>query len=120
MLGRLEDAHEAARIAEANANGVESTIQYRIADALVSSALGEHAQAAATARAAVELSEMMDEPLIRGDAALTLGEVLQAEGRRAEAAAAFEAALAGYERKGILPAVARTRALLHEVTAPAR
>jgi hypothetical protein len=51
------------------------------------------------------------------DALTDLTEVLRMGGRPAEAAQAAGEALALYERKGIVPSAARTRAPLHELGA---
>lgn len=51
----------------------------------------------------------MDGLYLQGDALCDLSEVLEAAGRRDEAAAALREALERYERKRIVPLASRTR-----------
>ncbi len=92
---------------------------WRQATALVQSHRGNHAEAERLCREAVVRTRMTDSPWVQGDALCDLATVLEATGRRDEAAGALHEALACYERKGIIPLVRRTRerlAALEEVS----
>jgi hypothetical protein len=70
---------------------------WRQASALVAAHRGEHSEAEGLARE------------VQGDAYVDLAEVLEAAGRREEAAAAWHEALDRYERKGVIPLARRVR-----------
>jgi class 3 adenylate cyclase len=82
---------------------------WRQVAALVAAHRGEHTEAERLAREALAFSQKTDSPRVQGDAYYDLAEVLQAAGRREEAATAWHEALERYERKGIIPLARRTR-----------
>jgi tetratricopeptide (TPR) repeat protein len=82
---------------------------WRQVAALVAAHRGEHTEAERLAREALTFSQKTDSPRVQGDAYYDLAEVLQAAGRREEAASAWHEALERYERKGIIPLARRTR-----------
>jgi ATP/maltotriose-dependent transcriptional regulator MalT len=118
MLGRvlcdLDRHDEAELLAERGrelgdpADNMTQTL-WRQVQALVHSSRGQHAEAERLAREAVDLALQGDSPLHRGDAFFYQAEVLQASGRRHEAAAALREALGNYERKRNIPLARRTR-----------
>jgi class 3 adenylate cyclase/tetratricopeptide (TPR) repeat protein len=110
-LGRVDEAEGRAETARRLADRDDVSVQagWRQTLALVSSARGGHADAERLAREAVSWTERSDSPVIQGDALNDLAEVLETAGKRAEAAAAFQAALACYERKEIIPLARRVR-----------
>jgi uncharacterized protein (DUF2345 family) len=67
------------------------------------------------ARKAIAAASGTDLLGFHGDALIDLAEVLQQTGRRSEAAEAATAALALYERKGIVSSTARARALIEDL-----
>jgi hypothetical protein len=89
-----------------------SQVVARMALALVRSDRGLHDDAIHIAREAVEMYAETESPLVLGDAWMTLAEVLQAGGQAGEAAATARIALSFYERKGVRPAIASTKAFL--------
>jgi predicted negative regulator of RcsB-dependent stress response len=64
---------------------------------------------------AVDIFEGTDSLVYQGDGHEVRGQVLQAAGRGGDARAAFEEALARYERKGNVVSAARVRAQLERV-----
>jgi hypothetical protein len=78
----------------------------------VLAAQGREAEAAGLAGEAVALAERTDMLNLRAAALLDLGAVARAGGRPDDEVAATRRALALYERKGNLAAVAAVRALL--------
>ena len=82
---------------------------WRQATALLHAHRGEHADAERFAREAVEHIQRSDSLWGEGDALCDLATVLEAAGRRGDAAVALADALALYERKGIVPLARRTR-----------
>jgi class 3 adenylate cyclase/tetratricopeptide (TPR) repeat protein len=82
---------------------------WRQAQALVHSARGQHAEAERFAREAVDFSLRSDSPLHQGLALFDLAEVLEAAGRRDEAAVALREAIDRYESKPIIPLARRAR-----------
>ncbi|HKC77637.1 MAG TPA: adenylate/guanylate cyclase domain-containing protein [Gaiellaceae bacterium] len=111
QLGRYA---EAAPLAErgrglAEPDDVSAQTYWRLAQALVDSSRGDHDAAAQLANEAVAWIERSDSPHLTGDAYDDLGEVLEAAGRRDEAAAAWRKALGCYEQKGIVPLARRIR-----------
>ncbi len=91
---------------------------WRQAQALVHSARGVHEEAERLAREAVDWSRRSDSPLSHGNALVDLAEVLDAAGRREEAANALREAVHRYERKPIIPLARRTRERLAALQAP--
>jgi tetratricopeptide (TPR) repeat protein len=108
LLGRLEEAEaQAARGCELGASDDFVTqIDCRLVQARVLARRGQHADAERLAREAVSLGERTDLPEFTY---LDLAEVLELAGRPSEAAEVVRQALAAYERKGIVPMVARAR-----------
>jgi class 3 adenylate cyclase/predicted ATPase len=88
-----------------------SQVLWRSARALVLSRRGDSAAAEALGREALERAAATDSPVLRADAFLTLATVLDAAGRRDEAAAAAGQALVLAEAKGLAPTAARARSL---------
>jgi class 3 adenylate cyclase/tetratricopeptide (TPR) repeat protein len=84
-------------------------------DAILAARHGEHERAERLADRAIAQAETTDFWHLRGGAQEALAEVLVAVGRTDEARNALRAALAAYEEKGVVPAVARTRELLAEL-----
>jgi tetratricopeptide (TPR) repeat protein len=78
---------------------------------------GEAEEAERCARRGVAAGADTDLLWFHADALIDLTEVLRMSGRPEEAARAAAEALALYERKGIVPSAARTRALLDELGA---
>jgi class 3 adenylate cyclase/tetratricopeptide (TPR) repeat protein len=110
-LGRYEEAEQLARKGrELGApEDLLTQIEWRRVQALVHSARGEDAEAELLAREAVGFAFETDSPMWQGQALCDLGEVLEASGRRHEAAATLEQALKCYERKEIVPLARRVR-----------
>jgi class 3 adenylate cyclase/tetratricopeptide (TPR) repeat protein len=110
-LGRLDEAELLAQRGRELGDPEDVSTQqgWRQAQALVRSARGHHAEAELLAREAVDLSLRSDSLGYQGDALRDLAEVLEAAGRREEAAAALREALERYERKQIIPLARRTR-----------
>ncbi|HEU4864888.1 MAG TPA: adenylate/guanylate cyclase domain-containing protein [Actinomycetota bacterium] len=109
--GRFDEAEEIARrSAELTAEGdFASEAWRREAQALVHSSRGEHDAAIELADAALGYVEPTDYVQMIGEAHEVRGVVLSAAGRSDEARTAFEAATSNYERKGIVPFMARIR-----------
>jgi hypothetical protein len=76
---------------------------------------GETEEAERCARNGVAAAADTDMLWFHADALIDLTEVLRMAGRPNEAARAATEALGLYERKGIVPSAARTRALLDEL-----
>ena len=91
---------------------------WRETQALVHSARGQHAGAERLAREAVEYSLRSDSPLNQGNALYDLAKILEAAGRRDEAATALRKAQDCYERKQIIPLARRTREHLAALHVP--
>ncbi len=110
-LGRYDEAElPAQRGRELGDPGDILTQQvWRQTQALVHASRAEHTEAERLAREAVEYSLRTDSLLSRGNALYDLAEVLDASGRRGEAADAFREALDSYDRKQIIPLARRTR-----------
>ena len=118
LLGRvlcmLGDPGEAERLAGkgrelGDPEDVWTQALWRQAQALVHSARGEHADAVRLAEEALDCWSRTDSLLRQGEAHSDLAQILEAAGRRDEAIAAWRDALDCYERKGIVPLVARVR-----------
>jgi tetratricopeptide (TPR) repeat protein len=110
-LGRHDDAEPLARRGRELGGEEDAVTQtlWRQVQALVCSARGQHAEAERLAREAVAISARTDGLQLQGDALCDLAEVLEAAGRRDEAAAALLDALDRYERKHIIPLARRVR-----------
>ena len=111
---RLADESEAA----ASREDVASQFLIGMTRARVLAKRGELATAEPLAREAVARVDTTDFLVMRGEARLGLAEVLQAAGRRDEAAAVAEEAQRLFEQKGAVVRAEQARALLHEL-APA-
>ena len=109
--GRYDDAEEAAmRTAElATSDDFDPNYHWRSVQARVLARRGRFDEAERLAREAVAIVEPTDWHHQRGRAFESLGEILQLAGRNDEARAAYERALASFERKEALPEVAAIR-----------
>jgi class 3 adenylate cyclase/tetratricopeptide (TPR) repeat protein len=110
-LGRYDEAELLAQSGRELGHADDGMTQrtWRQTQALVHSARGQHVEAERLAREAVDFSLQSDSPLYQGESLSDLAEVLEAAGRRDEAAATLREALACYERKPIIPLARRTR-----------
>jgi tetratricopeptide (TPR) repeat protein len=113
-LGRFEEAEPLARRGRELGEPLDATCQglWRQVQALVLADRGEHAQAERLAREAVAIMDQTDGLNFQAAALCDLAEVLDAAGRRAEAARALDGALDRYERKGNIPMARHVRARL--------
>jgi len=116
-LGRFEEAEaNAARSRELSAeDDFASQAAWRMARARVVSHRGEHDEALALADDAVAINATTDYLTWQAESDEVRGMVLAAAGRTDEAIAAYGVALERYERKGALPAAARTRTRIAEL-----
>jgi predicted ATPase/class 3 adenylate cyclase len=114
--GKYEEADRLTHISEdlAEEEDLPSQISWRVTRARVLAQRGDP-DAERIAREAIALAEKTDDYHWHGNAELALAEVLRLSGRTDEAVAAAERGLALYERKGIVPLVERTRALISEL-----
>jgi len=110
-LGRYDEADEAAAKARQHAHRDDLVTHafWRQVAALVAAHRGKTGEAERMAREAVDYARSTDSPRVQGDALFDLSEVLTADGRTAEAAAALLEALELYERKGVIPLARRAR-----------
>ena len=113
-LGRYDEADEYATVAEAAAarSWVAAQVSWRGARALLLARGGDVVTAEALATEAVGLALQTDRVDTQTEALMDLAEVLRVAGREADAIPVVEDALRRYERKEVLPAVARARTLL--------
>ncbi|MDP9285478.1 MAG: tetratricopeptide repeat protein, partial [Actinomycetota bacterium] len=116
-LGRHDEAERCAQLGHEldvrqNALGQACLRQVQ---ALVQAHRGEHVEAEALAREAVELIERTDGLNYQGDALCDLAEVLHAAGQSDEAEAALAQALERYERKNNVAMTAHVRDRLAEL-----
>jgi ATP/maltotriose-dependent transcriptional regulator MalT len=118
-LGRYEEADELATTSEqATARSwIAAQVTWRGVRALLLAQRGEIEAGERLAREAVELALRTDRVDTQTAALMDLVEVLLVAGRREEAIPIVIDALERYERKEVLPAAARARALLDELTA---
>ena len=112
--GEAERFAELARELDVPQNALAQA-SLRQVQALVYASRGQHAEAEALAREAVERIERTDGLNYQGDALCDLAEVLAAAGRTDEAAKALEQALDRYERKKNLAMAAQVRARLAQL-----
>jgi tetratricopeptide (TPR) repeat protein len=100
--GRYEEAERLAAISEAavRAENIEAQVLWRQTRARLDAHRGQLEAAIALAQAAVESAAQTDALNLRGDALLTLAEILRFAGKEEEAAEAASDALALYEQKG--------------------
>ena len=108
-LGRFDEAEPLALQGQELGFDDDALTQslWRQVAALVKSNRGDHSEAERLAREAVAITERTDAAVLRGDALYDLGEVLAAGSRHEAAEAAFQGALAVYERKQIIPLARR-------------
>ncbi len=118
--GRFEEAEEAARRSDelAAEDDFASQAGWREAQALVLSSRGDHDGAIAMIDVALGFIRPTDYVYMLGGAHEVRGVVLAAAGRAEEARAAFADAVGQFERKGILPAIARVRGRIASLQAP--
>ena len=118
-LGQDEEAEERTRRSEqaSSAEDVLSHTLWRATRAKVSARRGEADEAFRLSAEAVDWARRSDGLPALGDALFARAEVLRLLGRDDEARPVLEEALDVYERKGIVPSIERTRALLGELTA---
>ena len=109
--GRFDEAEEAARRSQAlTAEGdFASEAGWRQALTLILSSRGNHDAASTMAHEVLGFVQPTDYVGMIGEAYEVQGRVLETAGRQNEARAAFERALASFERKGIVPQIARIR-----------
>jgi tetratricopeptide (TPR) repeat protein len=120
--GRDREADQFAGICADTAGPEDriSQIQWRTTRAKILARSGDFAHGEPLARKAVELVESTDALETHADALLDLAEVLRLADRSEEAATALNRALQLYERKGVVPSIAKTRRLLEaDHSAPA-
>jgi tetratricopeptide (TPR) repeat protein len=112
--GRYDEAEREADVCReaAAADDVASQIEWRWVRAKVLVRRGQLEEAEPLAREAVELAEETDFLFFRGQVLEDYAEVLRLADRADEAASYLEQAITLYERKGVVPAIERTRALL--------
>jgi class 3 adenylate cyclase/tetratricopeptide (TPR) repeat protein len=113
-LGRYDEADEWTRRSEAVTvpDDVVSQAMWRATRAKVLARRGDAGAAEALSAEAVVWSKKSNMPFLIGDALSARGEVLIMLGRPGEARPVLEEAVSVYERKGIVPSIERTRALL--------
>ncbi len=120
IQGRLDEAEEATIAAQraAASNDVATQFQWRAIRARVLARRGAADEAERLAAEAVEIVQASRVGVpgcpFLGDVLLHQADVLRVIGKEDAARAAAEQALAGYELKGHVPKVARTRAFLGE------
>jgi tetratricopeptide (TPR) repeat protein len=110
-LGRWDEAESFARTSRelSASDDFASQVVWRTARARVLAHRGEAAESERLARAAIEIVEPTDYLTMQAEAREVLGIVLAEIGSADEARAAFEEALARFERKGHVPGAARVR-----------
>ena len=118
-LGRDEEAEDWTRRSEwaTKPDDVLSQALWRSARAKGLARRGEVAEALRLSAEAVDWARRTDGLPFLGDTLAARGEVLRLLGRADEARPVLEEALAVYERKGIVPSIERTRALLADAAA---
>jgi tetratricopeptide (TPR) repeat protein len=104
----------------AASDDLDAQVRWRATQAKLHARRGQFEQAETLGREAVRLAESTDELNLRGDAAMSLAEVLRAAGASDEAATAVGEALKLYDTKGNVVSAQRARAMLEEVTAALR
>jgi class 3 adenylate cyclase/tetratricopeptide (TPR) repeat protein len=114
LQGRHDEAFELAEESSriASVDDLDSQPRWRAAKARVLSLRGAHDDAMEVVGEAVALVEPIDFLDLKGYVHDVLAEVLERMGRKDEAAAAAERAIAFYEQKGNVVSAARSRAVL--------
>ena len=109
--GRAAEARELAEVCreKASPHDVGAQYQWRSIEARLLAAAGRVSDAEPLARESVRLISTTDQPDVQGQALAALAEVLEAAGKRADAAVSLRDALALFEVKGNAVAAARTR-----------
>jgi class 3 adenylate cyclase/tetratricopeptide (TPR) repeat protein len=118
-LGRGKEAEEWTRTSErtASSEDILSQVLWRSTRAKVLARRGETVQALRLSVEATDRARRSDDLPVIGDSLFDHAEVLRLVGRGGEARSVLEETLAVYERKGIVPSIERTRALLAEIPA---
>jgi class 3 adenylate cyclase/tetratricopeptide (TPR) repeat protein len=118
-LGRDEEAEEWTQRSEraTSPEDLLSQALWRCTRAKVLARRGDARQAVQFSGEAVDWACQSESLQLLGDCLFDRAEVLRLLGRQAEARPLLEKALAVYERKGIVPSIERTRALLAEIPA---
>lgn len=116
-LDSLEEADAwAGRAAELGASDDAATqMLWRQVRAKVLARRGEHAEAERLAREAIAIGEATDMLDAQGDTYSDLGEVLLLAAKAGQAAAAFEQAVARYQRKGNIVSAQRAQTRLAQL-----
>ena len=116
-LDRGEEAEEWTLRSEraTKPEDVTSQVLWRSTRAKVLARRGDATEALRLSAEAVEWTRRTDGLPFVGDTLAARGEALQLLGRTADARRALEEAVAVYERKGIVPSIERTQALLAEL-----
>ena len=116
-VGRDQEAEDWTRRSEraASPEDVEAQAMWRSIRAKILAGRGEADEALRLSAEAVEWVHRSDNLQEIGDCLLDRARVLRLLGLSAEARASLEEALAVYGRKGIVPSIERTRALLAEI-----
>lgn len=116
--GRFQEAEELTHVSEeaADPEDIASQVGWRSTRALVLAVRGEAAEAERLSAEAARLMEPTDALVFHAHTLLIRAEVLRLAGRIDDAATTLEEAIRLYERKGVLPALERSRALLSELT----
>jgi class 3 adenylate cyclase/tetratricopeptide (TPR) repeat protein len=119
-LGRLEEAEHFARICREAAaeDDVASQSTAESVWAMVLSARGDLDGAIVAARRSISAAADSDMFVAIGEFHLTLSRILAKRGEVAEAVEAAREALSFFDRKGVVPAVARAKAFLAELGTP--
>jgi class 3 adenylate cyclase/tetratricopeptide (TPR) repeat protein len=113
--GRWDDAEECLAFHHDAALPIHMVAWRLVGEARVAAHRGDHLDAAARIRRAVEVINGTDGLNQRARASLALAEVQRAAGQDAEADATLATALELYEQKGNLAAAERVRAVLREL-----
>jgi tetratricopeptide (TPR) repeat protein len=110
-LGRMDEAEEWAQKGRelGDREDVVTQMLARQVQAKVLARRGHHTEAEGIVREAIALGDATDSLFFQGNVRLDFAEVLEIAGRREDAIAALNDALARYERKGALAPADRAR-----------
>ena len=116
--GRYSEAEHYTQVSQDNTGpgDIASEVRWRNVRARLLARRGEFDEADRVSLEAVRFMEQTDSLAQHADALVSRAEVLRLAGRADEATTALEEAMRLYERKGVLPQIERTRALLSELT----